>query len=351
MQDFAIIIPCLDPTESLVDLISRIKSSESEGVEIIIVNDGSSSEYDCYFEKALEFPQVTLLSHSHNYGKGKALKTAFVYVLDNLPKIEAVVTIDSDGQHTYDDMLRCMSIFYKHSDSFIFGAREFRENESVPMKSKIGNLFTSKFLKWTIGIDLQDTQTGLRVFGRQYLESLLRVDGDRFEYEMNVILFAKENNIPIIEVPIKTIYHNENKGTHFKVISDSFKIYQPFLKYGISSISSFSVDIILFSILLKLIGFETYLSITFSTIVARIISSLTNYTLNRHWVFKASSKYSGAKYFILVIIQMFLSSAYVSIIAQIWSNGNTTFIKIIVDSILFLISYLIQKHYVFNKGK
>lgn len=218
-----------------------------------------------------------MLGYEINRGKGFALKTAFNYILKECPKIKWVATIDSDGQHTIDDTVNCVIDAKKHPDEMIFGSRNFSMNEKhIPLKSNLGNIMTSKILKRFTGLHLNDTQTGLRVIPRQYLKDLLDVEGDRFEYEMNMILYAKENKINIREVPISTIYINENESSHFKPVSDSFAIYSKFLKYIMSSLIGFFVDISMFTVILKIMGDDSFRSVTYSTVGARILSSTVN---------------------------------------------------------------------------
>lgn len=345
-KDIAIIIPSLDPDEKLINLLKSIRNSDVKS-HIIIVNDGSGSEYDKVFKEAQIDDRVILLNHGHNIGKGQALKTAFQYIDGVLPDVCAAVTIDSDGQHTVVDMSKCINAHYVNKQNIIFGARHF--GEDIPFRSKFGNVLTRKILNLSTGIKLEDTQTGLRVIPREYLRSMLDIQGERFEYEMNMILWAKQNDIFITEVPISTIYINDNETSHFKIFSDSIAIYSVFLKYIFSSVIAFLVDILIFTVILNLLVTDSFTNITIATIIARIISSFVNYFVNKNFVFKGNSRLSLIKYFILVIVQMFVSSSLVTLLTNIIIIVHPTIIKIFVDAFLFFVNYFIQKKYIFNE--
>ncbi len=203
-----------------------------------------------------------------------------------------------------------------------------------------------------VGIKITDTQSGLRAFGKSTMKKFLDVSGERYEYETNMLIACKEKEIKIEEVPIKTIYIGENETSHFNPIRDSILIYKLFLKYIMASLSSFLVDILLFTIFLKLLpeinkGIVT--SIVLSSILARIVSSLYNFKINEKMVFKNKSKNSIIKYFVLVVIQMFFSAYLVSGLFSL-THINSTLLKIMVDLVIFIINFIIQREWVFKNN-
>lgn len=350
-NDVALIIPSLDPDDKLINLLNTLDKT----VTTIIINDGSSSKYDEYYEIAQNKYGAIILKNDINMGKGKALKTAFSYILEKLPDIKVVATLDSDGQHTFNDTIKCVNKWELNQEAIIFGSRSFEENADVPFKSKFGNLLTSRILQLLTGSDIKDTQTGLRVIPRYLLNDLLLVEGDGFEYEMNMIIYAIENKIEILEQPISTIYILDNQSTHFDPIKDSLKIYSvlfqkwlTFGKYLSSSILSFLLDILVFTVILLWMPGKSYEIITFATVIARILSSIFNFVLNRFFVFQAGTKKSIFGYFSLVLIQMFISATLVYLVSNIIISGNTSVIKICVDTILFIVSYVVQKKLIFR---
>lgn len=221
------IIPSLNPDNKTIKYVEDLIKLGFK--KIIVVNDGSSSEYDRYFESLSKNKECVILKHNINYGKGKALKTAFKYYLDNFNDYTGIVTVDSDGQHSLDDTLRIAKELKKNNDCLILGTRDFNKR-NVPFKSKYGNKITTFVFKLLYGKKINDTQTGLRGISNDLISKIVNIPGDRFEYEINMLIFAVKNKINIIEIPIKTIYKNKNNGSHFKPFKDAIKIYKCILK-------------------------------------------------------------------------------------------------------------------------
>lgn len=346
MEEVAIIIPAYKPDEKIMnEFIEKLKKEFSN---IIIVDDGSGEEYAKFF-KNFEKMGITLLKHYVNLGKGRAIKDAFNYCLNNYPNLVGTVTADCDGQHSVSDIKKCAQAIKKNPNHLVIGTRNF-DLENVPFKSRYGNKITSMMFSIFVGLRISDTQTGLRAFGKETMKKFLGISGERYEYETNILIACKEKDVPILEVPIKTIYINKNETSHFNPIRDSILIYKLFIKYIFASLSSFVLDILLFTLLLKIIpnvSLGIITNIVIATILARICSSLYNYKINEKVVFKNKSKNSIVKYFILVIVQMFVSAFIVSELYNL-IHMNTTMLKIIVDFIIFIVNFIIQREWVFK---
>lgn len=347
MEDIVIIIPAYKPDEQIMlEFIGKVKENFRN---IVVVNDGSGEKYNEFFKK-IQSQGISVLNHYVNLGKGRAIKTAFNYVLNNFENLTGVVTADCDGQHHIEDIIKCAKKLKETPNKLIIGARNFNEKQ-VPFKSRFGNKMTRWIFGTFVGIKITDTQTGLRAFGKQTMMKFLGTAGERYEYETNMLIECKEKEIEIEEVPISTVYIRNNSLSHFDVLKDSFRIYKLFIKYIISALSSFLLDILLFTFIVSLlpqIDFGVITEIVVATILARIISSIYNFALNSKVVFKSSNKQSLAKYFILVIIQMFISAFSVSAIFKV-TRINSTLIKVIVDTIIFVINFVIQREWVFKK--
>lgn len=342
-----IIIPSLDPDEKFLNLLASIRNDEkTANASVIVVNDGSASNYNHYFDEAKNRYGVHLLTHQVNAGKGQALKTAFQYVIEKLPATKGVVTIDSDGQHTVEDMAKCVVAFSKTPHQIIFGSRVFT-GDDVPLKSRVGNHTTAYLVKSMTAMDLTDTQTGLRVIPVEHLAPMLNLEGDRFEFEMNMIYYAKDEGVSILEVPIETIYIEENESTHFRPLMDSMQIYKRFIRYVFSSLLCFVIDISLFTFILTIFPRETVTAVTTATVAARLIAAIVNYLLDRYFVFKRGSKASAIKYFSLVGTYMLLSSLLVSFFNHAFP-AHATVIKVAIDLSLFLIGYLVERFFIFG---
>lgn len=351
-MEIPIIIPSYEPDERLIELLTTLVDGKRR---IIIVNDGSSSEYDAIFKKASEMITSgggVLLTHEVNKGKGKALKTAFDYIIKNIPDAIGAVTADSDGQHPVICIDKVTDEFIKYPDCLILGVRNF-DGDGVPWKSSFGNNLTMKVMKFVSGLSISDTQTGLRAIPIAFMRELVDFGGDRFEFEMEMLL-ETVGKYDIREVNILTIYDSkEDHQTHFNPVKDSIKIYRilgkQFFRYILASFGSFVLDILLFYIFCRVFGdFKEYILI--STIIARVCSSIFNFAINYKKVFKSNENIfkSAIKYFCLVIVQMGLSALFVTLFVNL-THGNEVVVKIIVDTILFFISFKVQQSLVFAK--
>jgi putative flippase GtrA len=336
MDEVIIVIPSLEPNKNLLLLLESIRK-EGKELPILIVDDGSGGEYQTIFEEAKQNYLSHVLHHNVNKGKGAALKTAMQTILEEYPHVKRMVTIDSDGQHSVEDMLKCLELSQQYPDALILGTRQFAKD--VPLRSRFGNILTRHILKWTTSIDIEDTQTGLRVIPREFMSELLQT---------NMLIETKKHNWPIYTQVITTIYIENNESSHFRVIQDSIAIYSIFIKYLFSSIASFGLDVIAYALLIRFLETINLSSIMIASILARIISAIFNYYINREIVFSKRTKNSFYLYFLLVIFQILLSGFLVYITNSILPIGNTVFWKIVVDSLLFFLSYYVQKKYIFK---
>lgn len=279
---------------------------------------------------------------------GRALKTGFNYFLNNYKNALGIITLDSDGQHTVYDVEKIYTKMIEQPDKLIIGARDF-DTENVPFKSKMGNKLTKVIFNFLIGTKLTDTQTGLRGIPTAFVYNLLNIPGERYEFETNVLILASQKDIKIEEVKINTIYEQKNKKSHFNPVKDSVRIYLIFFKYIISSVIAFVVDIILYKLFFNVfINILNIYTIITATAIARIISSIVNYNVNKNIVFKNMNRTSIIKYFSLCFIQMLVSGGVVSLLYWV-TRFNEVGLKIIVDLILFFINYKVQQKWVFKK--
>jgi putative flippase GtrA len=346
INDVCVIIPAYNPDEQL--FLKFAKEVLNNFSKIVVVNDGSNEDCNGTFKKIAELDErIQVLNHSVNMGKGRALKTAFNYVLNAYPDCIGVVAADCDGQHGIEDVIKCAEELKNHPSSLILGVRDFNKDD-VPFKSRYGNKITRIIFKLFIGLSIKDTQTGLRALSRELMKTFLTTNGERYEYETNMLIECKQNNIPIEQVPISTIYIEKNQTSKFNPIKDSLSIYKLFGKYIISAISSFVIDVILFNIFLLLLNkYEVPNSIIIATVIARVLSSLYNFKINAKMVFKNMTNKSLIRYIILVIIQMLISAFGVNYLATIIPI-NVTVIKVCVDIIIFMVNFVVQREFVFK---
>ena len=364
MQDLSkisVVLPSLDPDEKLIAVVDGLL--EYGFSDIIMVNDGSKQENLHYFlDLAAQHPEIHLLHHEVNKGKGAALKNAFRWFLENRPDGYGVITVDGDNQHHPADTRACCEHMLETGHTTL-GCRDFNQ-EDVPARSSFGNKTTSMIFKIFVGMTISDTQTGLRAIPRDVLEELVDVYGDRFEYETNMLLAFKQKGIPFDEVKIRTVYIEENKSSHFRVIHDSWRIYKlilaHFFRYTASSVVSFVVDSGLVFLLTKLLTGTLVDPMLggVATVAARIGSSLLNFYMNKKLVFqtKVSTGRAMLRYYALALPQLAVQSALdIGLYTLLGITGDQAFartlIHVLVMTVLFIISFTIQQRWVFAPQK
>ena len=334
-----IIIPVLNPTPALSGLIQDLNQAGFK--HIVVVDDGSREEFQPVFTRIMQFG-ATVLRHVVNRGKGAALKTGFGYA--HTHGYRAVVTVDADGQHLPADVVRVAdSVLSKTGTGCVLGVRSFSGH--VPLKSKFGNQLTQKLFKVLSSLSISDTQTGLRGFSGDLLARLGTIHGNRYEFEMEMLLWLAREKIPVVELPIETIYLENNVHSHFRPIIDSFRIYWVLFRDLFVATSSFCIDIVLFSVFFAVSG-----SVLASTYLARVVSGTYNFLGNRYFVFKTSENErflkEAAQYVGLAILVASLSGVLVNSLFQLTSLG-VTLCKILVDLSMYGVSFLLRRHYVF----
>ena len=338
-----IVIPAYQPDIRMIRLIQDIK--ENSKYDILIIDDGSADYCIPIFEQAAKLG-CTVLTHESNQGKGAALKTAFSYLHNHGVK-DGLITADCDRQHTWQDITKLAEELPAHPSSLLLGSRSFVGK--IPLKSQLGNLFTRGIFTLITGAKITDTQTGLRGYHASMLPWLLRIDGNRYEYEMNQLLDATESGYDFYSIPIETIYENKNKGSHFHPLRDSVRVYFPILKFGMSSMVCGIIDFMML-FLLKMITKNLLLAV----VGARVISSLCNYLLNKHFVFKAKKNIrvpSLFQYYLLVVMIMGCNYLLLSFFHES-ANIPLFLSKIMTEMLLFMVSYTLQHKIIFhNRNK
>ena len=348
VRDICAIIPSLNPDTKFLNVVHSLIDAGFQ--RIIIIDDGGDNEHEVFFEKALEYKQCCILRHARNLGKGRALKTAFNHYLNSFGDMKGIVTVDADGQHHIDDIVKCSLRLLEEPDALILGSRDFK-GEHVPRSNKMGNRITSFVMTFLCGIRISDTQTGLRAMSNDSARIFLDIAGERFEYETNMLIETKRQGIKIVETPIRTVYIEDNKSSHFNPLVDSFRIYVLILKYLSASLSSVVIDLTVFTLLmLALRGQALEIMVPVSTVTARVASSLFNYFVNRKFVFRSDYSVSKTilKYYLLASVQILLSIGGVYFLVRSLPTVNSTFLKACVDTVLFFISFQIQREWVFR---
>ena len=361
LSKISVVLPSLDPDDKLIAVVDGLLKYGF--TDIILVNDGSKQENLHYFtDLAEQHPEIHLLHHEVNKGKGAALKNAFSWFLQNRPEGYGVVTVDGDNQHHPADTRACCERMLA-TGKIVLGCRDFTQPD-VPPRSRFGNQTTSAVFKIFVGMTLSDTQTGLRAIPREQLELLTAIAGDRFEYETNMLLAMKTHGLAFEEVKIRTVYIEENASSHFHPIRDSWRIYKlilaHFFRYTLSSLASAVIDTAGYSLLTSLFS-KTLTGFTLTAtagVVARVVSSLFNFFMNQKLVFQTNVPTGEAmvKYYMLALPQM---AAQVLLTQGVYAlfniadaaTGLRTLIYAIVMTCLYVASFMIQQRWVFAPKK
>ena len=340
-MEYVVLIPAYKPDMRLVKLVDELTEAK---LSVLIVDDGSTEEQKAVFDE-LEKRDIPVVRHAVNQGKGRAIKSGFNYLLINHPELKGVVTADCDGQHTPADIQRVMDALCEHPDDMIIGARKFTGN--VPMRSLLGNKITRAVFWFATGIKVTDTQTGLRGFPASCLKRIMKLSGERYELEMNMLLALKDWNMHATEVPIETIYINDNAGSHFNALKDGMLVFRQIIAYMCSSAASWVVDYGMY-ILLLLLPFGLHEEVCH--VLARICSSLVNFKINQKAVFHMhGGKRELIMYMSLVAITLCIGTPLLYLLTK--CGWNAVIAKMCVDTLLFFFNYIVQREIIFRRKK
>ena len=355
LSNVAAVIPVFNPEPGLLSLVDKLLCAYQT---VVVVDDGSLEDVGAFDVLPAG---VEVLHHERNMGKGRAIKTAIAHLAAKHPEIDSAVFVDGDGQHAPEDVANVVAESLR-SGNVVLGVRDF-SSAGIPFRSKFGNVWTSFLVRLIYRFPIRDTQTGLRAIPRRLFSEMLAIEGDRYEYEMRLFGAMKALGEKIGQVPIKTIYIAGNRTSHFNPIKDSIRVYRGllggrFLKFCVSAILSFAVDNGVFIFLFRMLslgGLQREAAISSALVVARVISALANYYGNRKLVFSSNSRVgiSLVKYSLLAVFVMALSCLGTTLISAIWDVDGyaVAAVKILVDLVLFVVSYQAQKRWVFKAGK
>lgn len=347
-----ILIPAYKPDQSLVRLARALRAQDPDA-EILVIDDGSGSTYAPIFTE-LRIDGVTVQTHPANRGKGAALRTGIEWAQTNRPG-EILVTADADGQHLPRDIfrvgVRTETAAAAGQRSIILGVRTKpdpnagEEGTKVPLRSKIGNSATVGFFALATGARVADTQTGLRGFTPQILDWLLQIPGDKYEYEFSMLLRATRADVELVQVPIVKVYEPGNPTSHFRPLQDSARIYAPLLLFLASSfVTGFLVDALaLFALValgVPLLG---------AVVGARIISALTNFTVNRIIMHDGGSRPSTSSSLVrYATLAVGILAANAALMEALTGLGASLLVaKILTELILIPVSFAVQRRWVF----
>jgi glycosyltransferase involved in cell wall biosynthesis len=340
LAKIAVLIPAYNPGPLLLDLLRQLAATPI--ARIIVVNDGSDLSSQEVFSQTQTIPNVYLLVHQHNQGKGAALKTGLRY-LQALPEpVAGVVTADADGQHALSDILAIARQIPEHPNALILGGRRF--DKDVPWKSMAGNTITRWVLRLFFGLWIFDSQTGLRGIPSALIPHFLDIPYDRYEYEQEMLMLCSRRGIPIHEVTIRTIYIDQNRASHFNPFKDSARVYFILFRFSIAWLLTWSVDFIFFAFTIRLLP-----GILLPLLLARLAALGVLYPFWAYLVFMRKDLYSiqGMQRFYprfaLTATGLGLISASLVTLLQAQSGGSLIETKAIVEIVILFLFTLLPK--------
>lgn len=213
------ICPCYNVAPYCENVIQEILPRVSH---LIAVDDGSTDETEQILQRiAGRHPQkLTLIVFPKNRGKGFALLEGFQYAIKHWT-FTALATIDADGQHQANDIERLAQAIDQGAEMAV-GSRNFHQ---MPLKNSLGNRIASYLLRRIYPKAPKDTQSGLRAFSHRFAEEITqKIPGGRYEMEYRCLFLALKQNRKITELPIHTIYIDQNASSHFRAWKDSWLI-------------------------------------------------------------------------------------------------------------------------------
>jgi len=337
---YVVLIPAYKPGHVLAELVRGLCAA---GVgRIVIVDDGSGPSYQSIFDSLQERPEVILLGHAVNLGKGAAIKSGVEFILRNFGEPVMIVTADADGQHAAADILAVGEASCAAERSLVLGARKFAH--WVPLRSRWGNQVTRVVMRMVVGQNLSDTQTGLRGIPPALQARLLALKSNGYEFELDVLLLAREMRIPIREHPIRTIYHALNASSHFNPLLDSMRIYFVLLRFLMASLATAGLDNVSF-----LIAYKAGAGLVASQGIARVAAILFNYPVVKRKVFRVapSPEIAVLRYLLVVCLSASASIGLIQLLRNL-SGVPVPQAKLLAETLLFLVNFIVLRDFVFR---
>jgi glycosyltransferase involved in cell wall biosynthesis len=335
-----LVVPAYKPTADVITVFRDCMASGAFQAGIC-VNDGSGSDYAAIFAE-LNSQGVTVLRHATNLGKGSALKTGFNQVACDYPEAVGIVTADADGQHRPEDIVRVAHALVASPRDLVMGARGF--DGDIPFRSRLGNTVTRHVMQILAGIKTSDTQTGLRGIPSRFIPVLLRLPTRGYDFELDMLVAAREHHIPLSEIRIETIYIDHNKSSHFRPIRDSIAIYFVLLRHSVNSLATAAIDYVVFAVAIAL-GSPLLAAMT----GARITAGAFNFAVGRTLVFRSRGPvvWEAIKYAFLVAVMMLI--AYFGIYYLSTYVGVPLLLaKLFVELAVFILGFAAQRLFVFQ---
>lgn len=286
------LIPAYKPDDKMVTLVKELKEKD---FDILVVDDGSGEEYADLFRQAEEYAVV--IHNPHNMGKGATLKNGMRVLRETYPEATHFITADSDGQHLVKDICRVREKLEEGSN-FVLTMRGLKGD--VPLRSRFGNSLSRIVFAMLTGHYLQDNQSGLRGFKVEYISWLVNVEGDKYDYEMNVLMFIDRQKIKVTEVPIDTVYLDGNSSSHFNPVKDTIRIYKKMFKTASATLISFANIQLCLILITIFIGWDGWLR---TVPMVYMLSAMVCWFFNKFFIFRRVHYQITGRFFLFAAIR------------------------------------------------
>ena len=285
-----VIIPAYQPEETLTELVRKLLE---EGLGVLVVDDGSDAEFQPIFDT---LTGATVIHAPQNEGKGAALKRGFAALKEHFPDCRCFVTADADGQHSIADILRVIGELERGAE-FVLTTRRFKRD--MPARSKFGNDLSRFIYTLLTGHWFADNQSGLRGFTVEQIDWLLKVKGEKYDYEMNMLYYADKQRITVTTLPIEAIYIDGNRSSHFHPVRDTLRIYGRLFSSAWASFAGIGVWEHVVLIFTLIMGYrEVYYNIGYGAMLA----AATTILLNKCLIFRRVDYNDGVRTLLYTIL-------------------------------------------------
>lgn len=211
-----VVIATYDNAGTIANVVRRVEAITRD---IIVVDDGCTDNTLTLLQQLDVPPHI--VTYKPNRGKGHALVQGFKKAMQL--GWDYVITLDSDGQHFPEDLPQLVAAWTQHKDALIVGERG-TGHLNMPRGNTMANKFSNFWFTLQTGIQLNDTQTGFRLYPLKRLR-WLGITTSRYEAELEMLVFAAWHGIEIVPVKVRVYYPPQGERvTHFRPWADFGRI-------------------------------------------------------------------------------------------------------------------------------
>ncbi|MDD3985226.1 MAG: glycosyltransferase family 2 protein [Methanobacterium sp.] len=204
----SVVVPAYNEEKTIVKVLNDLIKRE---FEFVVVDDGSKDATNKIVNNIIKkYNKGYIYKHLLNRGLGAALKTGIEASL--MKDADIIVTFDADRQHDPNDILKVSKPIINREADVTIGIRDFNE---MPSSKKFGNRIMNLITLIFYGINVNDSQSGLRAFNRKAAETII-INARDYGVSSEIIGEIKRHHLKLTEIPIKTIYtdYSMTKGTN-----------------------------------------------------------------------------------------------------------------------------------------